>query len=140
MSLLGSSGKQIDAILDFDGFPRLEFKVGCNEQDFNCLKELKALECAVKLISDFDVTDYIDISFKETSIYETEICQIEHIVSTSSSPNLYKVEFSVNNEGFDSEKEVACIFLTTAPIGSHIFGILVVLMGIVVKIENERFR
>ncbi|NOQ77591.1 MAG: hypothetical protein GQ475_07390 [Methylococcaceae bacterium] len=78
-----------------------------------------------------DGYDYIDISFKEISIYETEIYQIEHIVSTSSSPNLFKVEFSVKSEGFDSEKEVACVFLTTAPIGSHIFGILVVLVGIV---------
>ena len=138
LSLLSSSGKNLYAELIFEGLPKFDFKVGCKEQNFDFSNELKALECAVKLLADFDIADCVDISFDEISRYETEICQLAGITDTS--PNLFKVEFGVDGEGFDSSKEVACIFLVTAPIGSHVFGILLVLTGKVESIENDRFR
>ena len=138
LSLLSSSGKKLFAELIFEGMPKLDFKVGCKEHDFDFSNELKALECAVKLLSDFDVTDCVDISFDEIARYKTEICLLEEIADTS--PRLFKVEFGVDGEGFDSGKEVACLFLVTAPVGSHVFGALLVLTGKVESIENERFR
>lgn len=138
LNLLSTSGKKIYAELIFDGFPKLEFGVGCKEQNFNFSKELKALESAVKLMSDFDVSETVDISFNEISKYATEICQFHGIIE--SSPNMFKVEFGVDGKGFDSNKKAACIFLVTAPIGSHIFGILIVLTGFVKEFEHERFR
>ena len=37
-------------------------------------------------------------------------------------------------------KPTACIFLVTTPIGSHVFGVILVLTGKVESIENGRFR
>lgn len=138
LSLLSSSEKKLYADLIFEGFPKLEFGVGCKDQGFDFSKELKALECAVKLISDFNVSDCVDISYDEISRYETEICQLHDIISAS--PNLFNAEFGVNGVGFDTSKEAACVLLAAAPIGSHIFGILFVLIGTVEKIESNRFR
>lgn len=138
LNLLSSSGKKVVAELIFDGVPKLEFGVGCNDQEFDFSDELKALNSAVNIIAKFDVTDLVDVSFDEISRFKTQICQMEDILD--SSPNVFKVEFGVDGEGYDSSKDTACISLLTTPIGSHIFGIILVLTGNVEKIENDRYR
>lgn len=138
LNLLSSSGKRVLAELIFDGFPKLEFGVGCKDQDYDFSRELQALDSAVKLIFEFNVTDFVDISFDEISRYETQICQMHGVIGAS--PDLFKVEFGVDGDGYDPSKETACIFLITAPIGSHIFGMIIVLMGKVEEIDGGRFR
>lgn len=138
LNLLSSSEKKIVAELRFDGSPKLEFGVGCNNQEFDFTKELKALDSAVQIMSDFDVTELVDISFYEVSQYAEEICQMDGMLK--SSPNLFKVDFGVDGEGYTPEKETACIFFITTPIGSHIFGVILVLTGKVEEIGNDRYR
>jgi len=138
LNLLSKSEKKVVVELLFDGFPKLEFGVGCNDQEFDFSRELQALDSAVKIMSDFEVTDLVDISFDEVSRYETQICQMEGMLA--SSPNLFKVEFGVDGDGYDPSKETACIFLVTTPIGSHIFGVILVLTGNVEEIEGDRYR
>jgi hypothetical protein len=138
LTLLSKSGKKVVAELLLDGSPKLEFGVGCNDQIFDFSRELKALDSAVKIMSDFEVTDLVDITFDEISRYETQICQMEGMLA--SSPSLFKVEFGIDGDGYDSSKEVACIFLVTTPIGSHIFGVILVLTGNVEEIEGDRYR
>lgn len=137
VDLFSSSGKMFYGELVFEGFPKLEFKAGCKDSEFDYSKELKVLECAVKLISDFGVSEVIDISFDEISRHEAAICKLLSIIG--SSPNWFKVEFNVSGE-LNPGKEVAFIFTAGAPIGSHIFGLLCVLIGTIEEIENKRFR
>ncbi len=138
LNLLSKSGKKVIAELLFDGSPKLEFRVGCNDQEFDFSGELKALDSAVAIMSYFEVTDVVDISLDEISRYGTQICQMEGILA--SSPSFFKVEFGVNGEGYDPSKATACIFLVTTPIGSHIFGFIMVLTGSVEEIEGDRYR
>lgn len=138
LSLLGSSGKKLYSELVFEGFPKLEFQAGGTDKGFDFSKELNALESAVKILSDFNISELVDISFEEISRYSTEICQFADIIG--SPPSLFKAEFGVDDNCFDRTKEAACIFLFTAPIGSHIFGIILVMIGNVEVIENDRFR
>jgi len=138
LNLLGTSGKNVIAELIVEDFPKLEFAVGCNGQEVEFSKEIRSLDSAVKIIANFDFTDFIDISFDEVSKYGNRICQMEGVLS--SSPNLFKIEFGIDGDGYDPNKETACLFLVNAPIGSHIFGAVIVLTGSVEKIEDERFR
>lgn len=138
LNLLSRSGKKVVAELLFDSSPKLEFKVGCNNQEFDFSKELKALDSAVKIMSDFEINDPVDISFDEIVRHETQICQMEEVLF--SSPSLFKIEFGVDGDGYDSSKKTACIFLVTTPIGSHIFGVILVITGNVEKIEDDRYR
>jgi len=138
LNLLGSSGKKIFAELIFESLPKLEFEVGGSEKDFDFSDELKALDCAVNILSEFDVTEAVDISLDEILLYGTQICQMDSMLR--SSPNMFKVEFGVDGEGYDPHKKTACIFLVTTPIGSHVFGFILVLTGMVEEIEEERFR
>ena len=137
LSLLRSSGKNLYAEFIFDGLPKFDSQVKRKEQNFDFSRELKTLECAVKLLADFNITNCVDISFNEISRYETQIGQLAKIIDTTE-PGIFKVEFNV--EGLNSSKEVACVLLTTAPIGSHVFGVLFVLIGKVETIEHGRFR
>lgn len=138
LNLISTSGKNIMAELIFDDLPRTEFSVGCNEQEFEFSKELKSLNSAVKIISDFDFPDFVDISFNEVSKYGTQICQMYEVLR--SSPNSFNVEFGVDGDGYDPRNETACLFLFTTPIGSHIFGIIIVLTGSVEEVEGNRYR
>jgi hypothetical protein len=138
LNLLSKSDKKVVAELLFDSSPKLEFKVGCNDQSFDFSKELKALDSAVKIMADFEVNDLVDISFDEITRYETQICQMQEVLSSSS--NLFKIEFGVDGDGYDPSKQTACIFLVTTPIGSHIFGVILVITGNVKEIEDNRYR
>lgn len=138
LTLLSQSEKKVVAELIFDDSPKLEFRVGCNKQEFDFSRELKALNSAVKIMSDFEVTDLVDITFDEISRYGTQICQIEGILS--SPPSSFKVEFGIDGDGYDPSKETACIFLAATPIGSHTFGVILVLTGSVEEIEGHRYR
>lgn len=138
LNILFASGKKIIAELIVDGFPKFEFSVGCNVHEFEFSRELKALDSAVKVISSFEYTDFVDISFEEISRYGSKICQMEEVLFSSS--KLFRVEFGVDGEGYDPSKDTACLFLVSTPIGSHIFGVIAVLTGGVEQIENGRFR
>lgn len=138
LNLLSSSGSSVIAELIFDGLPKLEFGVGGKDQSFDFSSELQALDGAVNLISDFSMGEIVDISFGEISRHKTQICQMHGVLGAS--PNLFKVEFGVDGDGFDPDKETACIFLIAAPIGSHIFGMILVIIGGVEEISDNRFR
>lgn len=138
LSLLSTSGKTLCAEMLFDGYPPLTFYVGCKEQNYDFSKQLKALECAVNLVSYFDAPDILDISFNEVSRYEKAICHMNEIISSPA--HLIKAEFSIDGNGFDVKKEVACIFLMSTPIGSYIFGILLVLIGNAEIIKDNLYR
>jgi len=46
----------------------------------------------------------------------------------------------VEGGDYDSQKETVCIFLITAPVGSHIFGVVLSVIGHVASIDDGRFR
>lgn len=138
ITLLSSSGKNLFAELKFEGFPKLDFGVGRKSQEVDLNEELKALEAANNLAKDFEITEPIDISLEEVIKYKLVICQLAGLVEQK--PKGFKIEFGIDGDGFDEEKDVACIFLVNAPIGSHILGIIFVVVGPVLKIENDRYR
>ncbi len=140
LNLLRTSGKNIFAELDFKGLPFIEFGVGCTNHKFDYSHELDTLEHAVKILSYFDVTDTVDISIAEISRNGTVICQMADIINGSS--YFFRVEFSVNegDDKFDISKNVAIINMITAPIGSHFFGLILVLTGKVKNISNEHYQ
>ena len=138
MNLLSSSGKKVAAELITDELPKFEFFVGCKDQEFDFSDELKALNSAVRILSEFDVTELVDITFDEITKYQTQICQLEEIFR--SSPGLFRIEFGVEGGDYDSQKETVCLFLITAPVGSHIFGVILSVIGSVENIDGGRFR
>lgn len=138
LNLLSSSGKKVAADLVTDELPKLEFSVGCKDQEFDFSNELKALNSAVRILSEFDITEIVDISFDEVVKHQTHICQLDEIFK--SSPDLLRVEFGVEGGDYDSQKETACIFLITAPIESHVFGVILSVIGNVANIDGGRFR
>lgn len=138
IDLLSVSGKKVFAELLVDGYPKLEFGVGCSEKGFSFAGKLRALDSAIKIMEYFEVNDLVDISLDEISKYEAQICQMEAMLN--SSPRLFRIEFGVDGEGYDSSKETACIFLTKIPIGSHFFGAILVFTGKVEGLEDDKYR
>lgn len=138
LNLLSSSGKKVVAELITDELPKFGFSVGCKDQEFDFSDELKALNSAVRILSEFDVTEPVDISFDEVFKYQTQICQLEDMLR--SPPSLFRIEFGVEGGDYDSQKQTVCIFLITAPVGSHIFGVILSVIGSVDNIDGGKFR
>lgn len=138
LNLLCSSDKKMYAELVFDGFPVIKFNVGCKGEEFNFSDELRALNSAIKLMLEFDVTETVDISFDEVSRYQSHICQLEQIFLTPH--NLFKIEYRIEGEGYDLSKETACVFFVSAPVGSHVFGVLLVLIGRPNMLDNGKYQ
>lgn len=138
LNLLCSSDKKIYAELVFPNYPVIKFNVGGKGEQFNFVDELKALNSAVKLISEFDITEAVDISFDEASRYQSQICLLEEVFLTP--PHLFKIEYRIEGEGYDLSKETACILIITAPIGSHTFGVILVLTGTPDEIDGGKYQ
>lgn len=138
LNLLSSSGKKMAAELITNELPKFYFSIDCKDQEFDFSNELKALNSATRILSEFNITELVDISFDEATKYQDQIFQLEK--TFDSSPRWFKIELSVEDSGYDSQKETVCIFLITAPIGSHIFGVFLSVTGNVESIENGRSR
>lgn len=136
--LMGLSGKRLHAELQFDGFPPLAFAVGGKGREFDFSLELKAMEAAVKIWSYFEISDDIDVSLGEIGDYEAEIVQLSEIIS--SPPDLLRIQFRVDGDGFDPTEKVACIFLVSAPVGGYVVGALMVASGAVETVEGGKFN
>lgn len=139
LSLLRSPGKNLYAEFIFEEFPKFDFQVKRKEQNFNFSHELEILEYAIKILAYFNIPNCVDISFDEISRHEMQISQLVKIIDTLPA-SLWKFKFGLDDGLIDLNKEAACILLATAPIGSHIFGVLFVLIGRVEAIEHCRFR
>lgn len=139
LKLLSTPGKTIFTKLAFDGFPNTEFSGdGCKEQLFDFADELKTLNNAVKIITEFEVTDVVDISFDEISTYDPQIRLMSDVMHSSA--NSFKFEFDVSCVDYEQDKKTAAIFLLTTPVGSHIFGTILVITGGLEKLQNNRYR
>lgn len=135
--LLSSSGKKVSAELIFDGLPKSSFSVDVKDCNFTLLDELKALESATRTLAAFEMTDFVDISLDEISRNSNQILQIENI---SICPlNSFNIEFGLKEE-IEPDRDVACIFLISAPIGSHIFGVILILIGNLENTSHGRHR
>lgn len=134
LKLLSCLERPIDVEVKLEGIPKINLKFSSTDQEFEFPQELEALDEAVNIIKIFDVEDSIHISLDELANFQSQIRQFSDIVSNSGS--CMKAEFSINEAGFDPSEDAACISLITAPIGSHIFGVICVIAG-PVKIESE---
>ncbi len=138
-SLFTPSEKNLIIEMIFDGLPKTEFRPMFTDQIFDFSKELETIESAVKLLSDFDINNNVEISFDEVLQHQTRICQMRELIGQS--PNRFRIEFKVNGKGFDTGKKIACILLTNVPIGSHILGMVIVVIGKVKEaIEQDVYR
>ncbi|MCY4471408.1 MAG: hypothetical protein OXC07_01110 [Kistimonas sp.] len=138
LSLLFSSGKNVIAELISDSFPKFDFSVRSKHQDIDFSNELKALESAAKILNIFGASEKVDISFTEIKRYSNQIFQMESVMV--SPPSSFSMEFSLNEDNYDNGKEIACIFLSSTPIGSHLFGFILVLTGGVKTIGDNRYQ
>jgi hypothetical protein len=131
--------KIIYSEFNFENFPQFDFKIECHDNEFKFGDQLNALNSACEILSYFDVREGVDASLNEISCYADEINQFNDVIN---SENLaYKAEFSVDDSGFIPEKEAACISLISVQIGSHTFGIFVVIIGDLLKsTEDNKFE
>lgn len=138
LTLLTQSDKNIIAELIFDNSPKIVLKVQSKEQRFDFSRELQVLDSAVKIIANFEFSDFVDISLDEIFQYANQICQIEEILSPS--PSLFKIEFVIDGYGYDPSNQTACILFVTTPVGSHVFGVILVIIGRTEDIQGNRYR
>ena len=119
--------KTLYSEFDFEDFPHIGFKIECHDNEFKFGEQLNALNSACEILSYFNVREGVDASLYEITCYADDINQFNEVLN---SKNLtYKAEFSVEDIEFIPKKEAAFIGLISVQIGSHIFGVLVVIIG-----------
>lgn len=137
LRLITSSSKKATAELAFVGLPSFDFSMNCLNKPFELSNELEALDCATKILSHFDVTEPIDSTLNEVSRHAETLRQFHSVLDAKS--HLFKVQFGVTGDGFDSTKMVACIVVTTTRIGKYVFGVILAITGNVLPIENDLY-
>ncbi|MDD3815630.1 MAG: hypothetical protein PHZ02_13410 [Desulfocapsaceae bacterium] len=131
---LCTSGKKLYSELRFDKFPIIKCSVDCHGHDYTFDKELEALKAVCEILSFFDIAHGVDTTLLEISYLIDPIMQFSSLLDSSNKS--FKVEFDVEDASYDPQKPTACICLTSVQIGSHVFGIFMVIMGDVL-IDNE---
>lgn len=131
LKLLSSINTSVIAELIFDGYPSIQLKLRSLSQEFLFEQELYILECSIKMLSEFNITSYVDISLKEISQYGELIIQFSNIFCYSS--NKFKIEFTIVEDykkEFNPKEEAACIYFVSILIGSVLLGSIIVFTGL----------
>lgn len=126
MNMLGGCEDLIYIGMFFDDISGDILKIQGKENTFNFQEELHALDTALKLIVDFDIADTVDVSFDEVVRYKKQICEMNEILGMK--PGAYKMKVCTN-ESFEEDKEIACVTVVASQIGSHVFGMILVMIG-----------
>ncbi|HDL01167.1 MAG TPA: hypothetical protein ENH23_02930 [candidate division Zixibacteria bacterium] len=124
---LCTPNKRLFSELRFAQLPVLTFNVDCHGQVYPFDKELEALKAACEILSFFDIAKGVDTSLLEISYLTESIQQFSDLIDSSNKS--FKVEFNVEDASYDPKKPTACICLTSVQIGSHVFGIFIVITG-----------
>lgn len=135
--LVSSSGKRLAAKFELEGYPAFILNVTCQSQSFSLAQELEALDCASDLVTDFDLPHPLNVTLTDISRNAREISLLHQALRAED--RVFRVEFTVSGEGYDSTKPVACISLAAARIGQYILGAVIVLTGHVTAEEGCKF-
>ncbi|MGL5487814.1 MAG: hypothetical protein ACRDC6_16230 [Shewanella sp.] len=138
VEMLSKPNKSAIAELIFDNYPKLSFSIFCDGDDIDFSDELNVFDCAIKLISYFEFNDYIDVSFDDVYRYQKQIRQMHSIISAD--PNLFRIDFGLDDEDYVPCKDTACLALHTTIIGSHVFGIIFAIIGDAEEIERHKYK
>ncbi|MEQ6888759.1 hypothetical protein ABE957_08765 [Halomonas sp. CS7] len=135
MKLLTTSDGDLFIEFVLDGESSGSFRIGKNNKVFESEDDLITLECCLRLVDYFSISDSAMITPKNVVEQEGYVRTIDRIVNGDKSG--LGVSFE-SLEGFSgSEKPdapVACVFFVTSPLGNYIVGIFVVAVG---EIEPE---
>ena len=137
LNLLNCKNKQLISEFIFDDFPKLKFHVECETQEFDFSDKLKTIESAIKIIIEFGITEHTSISTSEIIKYRNLILEMDVILNSSEST--YRIEFGVEGDDYNEDKETAFICLITAPIGNHILGCILTITGKIEKLDNNKY-
>jgi hypothetical protein len=135
--LITSSSKRLYVEFCFSGFPVLEMSVNGQSNPFEFSRELHALEQATEILNKFGVNETL-LSLSEISRDKEAICQFHSVLNADA--HVFKVEFEVEGSGFDSTKPVACISLTSVRIGETVLGMILVVVGSVTALPQQKFQ
>jgi len=138
LKILCTPGKKLHSELRFDKFPILKFIVDCHGHDYPFDKELEALKAACEILSFFDIANGVDTSLPEISYSIDSIHQFSYLIDSST--KYFSIEFDVEDASYDPNKPTACICLTSVQIGSHVFGLFLVITGdVLIDKANNKY-
>lgn len=127
LSYFSLPGNKTLGQLRANDWPLIEFSTtGCG-QEFVLTEELQALNCALRIISTYEINETIEVSLQEVSINAQEIIQLYAIFDEAD--RVFKVEFSMEDRDINPPKESACAFFVATRIGDFILGAFFVLFG-----------
>lgn len=123
---------------DFEGLPKQRHEIKSGGFDYNYEDELSFIECARKLIWNFNITEEVYISFYELVEKGKLICQICDLISLPYTK--MNLEFTAQLDDNNVKKEAAIITLFKLSLGNFRIGALVVIIGTLDEIGDSRYR
>jgi hypothetical protein len=136
--IIRSSSRRLTVEFSFESYPPFEMTLNSSNKPFDLSKELQALECAVDILSKFNVVEPVKTNLHEMSRHAQAISQFHSVLSPGSST--FKVEFGVRGNGFNSGRRVACLSLTTVRIGALVLGVILVITGTVTQLPEGKYQ
>lgn len=138
LGLIVGSGRKLNCEMEFEGYPLLEFALGCAKGEFSYEKELGALESAMRLVALFDIGSDVQISLQELVSYSDVIHNMDRVLGLRGA---FRVEFDVDvdDEEFDSSLPVACVMTISVPLGAYVLGAVIVVKGNVLEAGAGRY-
>ncbi len=137
MYIITSSAKKILVDLSLGGMNTMELTLNAQDQPFEYNKVLEALNAAQKICDFFEVNEPIHVSLEEIANYADSIIQFYSVIDAEHAR--FKCDFSVQGEGYDKTKPTACVFMPTIKIGRRVFGLIIVISGIVHTLDGNRY-
>ena len=136
LSYLSSKESRIFGELRANDWPSIKFSTNGKGQEFELMDELHALNCALKLISIYELVEPIEVSLQEISMSAQGIIQFYGVFDKED--RALKIEFSMEGPDINLSRESACALFVSTKIGDVILGVFLMLFGRIMRDESER--
>jgi len=136
LKLISLKNKSLFVTIELESLPKIEFHINSVEKTFAYAEELEGIKSALRIVSDFGVSNVINISLEEIYKEAVNICQFEKILN-SEAKQLY-IDFPVEDDkNFNWDIDYAAIVLQQVQVGSHKVSVIMTLVGKVIEKEEK---
>lgn len=137
LDMLHHSGKTIYLSLNFEDLPEYKLNLSC-EYSEDCYPEVVVFEMAVKLLSEFNVTDTVYVTLEDILKVKQKIQLMVGLLA----PNLKNVsmKFSLDNQNFNADNKAAFIHVEKVQIDNLLLVAVIVFIGSVTEMSGSQYK
>jgi hypothetical protein len=127
LALVSTPGQRTYTEFIVDSKSLMDLEMISPGMDFNFRDEQDAIEAGLRILAFLEIPDSIQISLNQASYYSSRIIEMDTVLSSTA--GAFKIQIPPSDELSKLNREWACLFFLTTPIGNIWVGVFMMIFG-----------